>query len=44
MSPAGRLRKVVTYHNGDEPAVIPRAHAQKEFAEERDAWLHLKAP
>lgn len=44
MSPAGRLRKVVTYHNGEEPSVIPRAHAEKEFAQERDAWLNLKAP
>jgi hypothetical protein len=44
MTPTGRLRKAVTYQFGDEPVVILRAHAEKQFTEERDAWLHLRMP
>jgi hypothetical protein len=44
MTPAGRLRKVVTYANGSAPVTIPRAHAQKDFAAERDAWLSVRTP
>ena len=44
MTPAGRLRKVVTYHGNEVPVTIPRAHAQAEFTAERDAWYHRDLP
>lgn len=44
MSPAGRLRKAVTYRNGEQPAAIPRAHAAAGFAAERDAWTRSDRP
>ena len=44
MTPAGRLRKVVTYRDGEIPVVVPRAHAAVEFSVERDAWTQASAP
>jgi len=36
MTPAGRLRKVVTYGEGETPVTAPRAHADVEFSTERN--------
>jgi hypothetical protein len=44
MTPAGRLRKVVTYREGEIPVTVPRAHADVEFSAERDAWTQDPDP
>ena len=44
MTPAGRLRKIVTYREGEEPVTVPRAHAGVEFSAERDAWTERPSP
>ena len=44
MTPAGRLRKVVTYREGEVPVTVPRAHAGIEFSAERDAWTERPSP
>jgi len=40
MTAAGRLRKAITYHGGEAPVTIPRAHAAASFAAESDSWTN----